>query len=348
VYGCVSNAEENGVEAFIRNPEVVTLALLSCLLTFLPVFVPAGGLMLSILAPFPLIVLGLKYPWSCVLGVLAVETVVLLAVEGPATFFVLTYYAVVPLLMAAAIRRGMTMSQTIVWSVCVPTVLSLFILGMYSLMQQQSPSALLTQYIEQALQGGLEPAEPPASAPELVPESELPLRAEPAPAEGGLDPQDVRSIAQVLPRLVLALLPALLLVNYLLTNVVNYGVVYWYCKRGRPPLHIHTEALASWRVPDFTVWVFLASGVLLLLPLGILRYVGLNVFVVTLALYLLQGVAIAAFWGLRLPLPPGARLLLALLVLLFAGPLFLVLCTAAGLFDLWVDFRRQRHHPLVS
>jgi hypothetical protein len=35
-------------------------------------------------------------------------------------------------------------------------------------------------------------------------------------------------------------------------------------------------------------------------------------------------------------------------VLLFAGPLFLVLCIAAGLFDLWVDFRRQRHHPLVS
>jgi hypothetical protein len=346
VYSRVSNAEENRVEALMRNPEVVTLVLLSCLLTFLPVFAPAGGLMLSILAPFPLIVLGVKYPWSCVLGVLAVETVVLLAIEGLSTLFVLTYYAVVPLLMAAAIRRGMTMSQTIVWSVCVPTVLSLFVLGMYSLMQQQSPSALLTQYIEQALQGDVEPAKPPVSAPELVPESELPLP--PAPAEGGLDPQDMRSMAQVLPRLVLTLLPALLVVNYLLTNVVNYGVVYWYCKRSRPPLHIHTEALASWRVSDYLVWVFLASGVLLLLPFGILSHVGLNVFVVTLALYLLQGVAIAAFWGLRLPIPPGARLLLALLVLLVAGPLFVVLFTAAGLFDLWVDFRRQRHHPLVS
>jgi Predicted membrane protein (DUF2232) len=330
----------------MRNPEVVTLALLSCLLTFLPVFAPAGGLMLSMLAPFPLIVLGVKYPWSCVLSVLGVETVALLAIEGPSTWFVLTYYAVVPLLMAAAVRRGMTMSQTIVWSVCVPTVLSLFVLGMYSLMQQKSPSALLTQYIEQALQGGVEPAKPPPSAQELAPESELPLP--PTPAEDGLDPQDVRSIAQVLPRLVLTLLPALLVVNYLLTNVVNYGVVYWYCKRSRPPLHIHTEALASWRVSDYLVWVFLASGVLLLLPLGILSHVGLNVFVVTLALYLLQGVAIAAFWGLRLPIPPGARLLLALLVLLFVGPLFLVLCIAAGLFDLWVDFRRQRHHPLVS
>jgi hypothetical protein len=258
----------------------------------------------------------------------------------------LTYYAVVPLLMAVAIRRGMTMSQTIVWSVCIPTVLSLFVLGMYSLIQQQSPSVLLTQYIEQALQGGLESAEPPASAPDLGPESDLPLP--PAPAEESLASQDVRSIEQVLPRLVLTLLPALLLVNYLLTNVVNYGVVYWYCKRSRPPLHLHTEALASWRVSEYLVWVFLASGVLLLLPLGILSHVGLNVFVVTLALYLLQGIAIAAFWGLRLPIPPGARLWLALLVLLFAGPLFVVLCIAAGLFDLWVDFRRQRHHPLVS
>jgi hypothetical protein len=24
-----------------------------------------------------------------------------------------------------------------------------------------------------------------------------------------------------------------------------------------------------------------------------------------------------------------------------------IVCTAAGLFDLWVDFRRQRHHSLL-
>jgi hypothetical protein len=30
-----------------------------------------------------------------------------------------------------------------------------------------------------------------------------------------------------------------------------------------------------------------------------------------------------------------------------AGPLCIVVCTTAGLFDLWVDFRRQRRHSVL-
>lgn len=330
------------MEALIRNPEVVTLALLSCVLTFLPVFAPAGGLMLSILAPFPLIVLGLKYPWRWMLSVLGFEAVVLGMAEGLPALFVLTYYAVVPLVMAVTIRLGLTMTRTIVWSVVIPTVLSLVGLGLYSLVQNQSPSALLTEYVNQALEGMTGPVNVADSGSESAPETDLNAPVNRSQADGAA------RAAEILPRLVLTLLPAMLVINYLLTNVVNYSVVYWYCRRSQPPLDIHMESIASWRVSDYLVWVFLASGVILLLPLGMLSHAGLNVFVITLALYLLQGVAIAAFWGQRLPLPPGAKWLLAVVILLFVGPLFLVLCTAAGLFDLWVDFRRQRHQTLVS
>jgi hypothetical protein len=93
--------------------------------------------------------------------------------------------------------------------------------------------------------------------------------------------------------------------------------------------------------------VFLASGTALLLPISIINTVGCNVFLLTLAIYLLQGLAIAIFWGQRLPFPPGVRWLLALMVFMIAGPLCVVVCIAAGLFDLWVDFRRLRGHPLV-
>jgi hypothetical protein len=81
---------------------------------------------------------------------------------------------------------------------------------------------------------------------------------------------------------------------------------------------------------------------------AVLSTIGLNVFLVTLAIYLLQGVAIAVFWGQRLPMPLGIRCFLIFIVLVLAGPLCIVLCMMAGLFDLWVDFRRLRRHPLVS
>ena len=95
------------------------------------------------------------------------------------------------------------------------------------------------------------------------------------------------------------------------------------------------------------MWVFVASGVAVLIPHTVVNTIGLNVLLLTLAIYLLQGLAIALFWGRRLPLPFGVQCLLIGVLLLFVGPLCVVLCTVAGLFDLWVDFRRQRRHSFL-
>ena len=106
--------------------------------------------------------------------------------------------------------------------------------------------------------------------------------------------------------------------------------------------------VALWHATDYLVWVFLASGMGLFFPSGFLQQLSVNVFVITLVIYCLQGLAIALFWGRRLPLPIGVRWLAGVLLLLFAGPPCIVLCIVAGLFDQWVDFRRLRHKPLES
>jgi hypothetical protein len=111
---------------------------------------------------------------------------------------------------------------------------------------------------------------------------------------------------------------------------------------------LDAERLTHWHASDYLVWVFIASGVTLLLPITVLSTIGLNVFLVTLAIYLLQGLAIAVFWGQRLPIPLGIRCFLIVLALIMAGPLCVVLCITAGLFDLWVDFRRLRRQPWAS
>ena len=61
------------MKAVVGNPEALYLAVLSCLLTLLPVFVPIGGGLLTVLAPFPLIVLAVKYPWRYTAGLLGLE-----------------------------------------------------------------------------------------------------------------------------------------------------------------------------------------------------------------------------------------------------------------------------------
>ena len=314
------------VDALRRHPEVSALTLLSLVLTLLPTMAPMGGLILSVLAPFPIVVLGLKLPWRYVLWLVGIEAALLLLLEGASALLILSYYCALPLVMAWFVRASRPMAQTLVWSVGVASGLSLLLLGVYSMMAEQAPLASLVRYIEELSQLAREQAQ----------------TASPRPIGG--DESPIMS-PELLTQTILTLLPAMFAINYLLSTVVNYVVVRWYCSWGSTPIAIDPEDLAIWRASDYLVWIFLGSGAMVLLPGQSLSRIGLNVFLITLAIYFLQGLAIVLFWGRRLSMPSGAKWFFATLIFLFASPLCLTLCTAAGLFDQWVDFRRLRPRP---
>jgi hypothetical protein len=317
------------VQAAALKSEGFSLALLSLVLTLLPAVVPVEGLLLNIVAPFPLAVLALKYPWRYTLGLVGLEAGGLVLLGGLQTLFFFSQYGLVPVIMAWAIRRQCSIAQTMVWSVGVSLGIGGVLLVLYGIFMHQAPHLLIKNSLDQVLETFrdhmqmMEPAE-------------------------DIEGQQLAAFVEAFPQLVLAIFPALVVINHLLTNVLNYVLVRFYCHRSRPPIRLDPADLACWRASDYVVWVFLASGVALLLPVGPISTIGLNVFLVTLAVYLLQGLAIAVYWGRRVPFSPGVRLLLALLLFLVAGPLCVGLCIVAGLFDLWVDFRRQRGQPLAS
>jgi uncharacterized protein YybS (DUF2232 family) len=315
------------VKAAALNLEGVSLASLSFILTLLPVFGPVEGLFLTTLAPFPLVVLAIKYPWRYALGVVGLEAAGLVLLGGIQTLLFIGQYGLVPIVMAWAMRRRCSIAQAVVWSVGVPLGVGGVLFLFYSLSVHQAPHLLLANYLDQLL---------------------TVMREHLAEQTQRVDEEQLAAFVEAFPQLVLTIFPALLVMNHLVMNVLNYVLVRYYCRRSRPPIHLDPEDLACWRASDYIVWVFLASGAALLLPIAPISTIGLNVFLVTLTVYLFQGLAIAVFWGRRMPFPPGVRLLLVLTVLLVAGSLFIVLCIIAGLFDLWVDFRRQRGRPLTS
>lgn len=305
--------------------ERYAMALLSCLFTLIPVIAPVRGLIFSMVAPAPLVVLGAKHPWRYSLSVLAFEIAVLLFVQGSAVFFTVFYYALAPLVMAQAIRLRYSIARTIVWSVVIPCGLNMLLLAGYSAFVQETPLTLIERTIESLIQVAQERMPLPESSPE----------------------EDVTTAVKSMSQIILMILPAMMIMNFLFTNVVNYLIVRWYFGRGQPPFVIDPQDLGAWHLTDHLVWVFVTSGIMLMLPSSLLNTVGWNVFILTLALYLLHGIAIAVFWLRRLPLPVSGRWLLVFIAFLFAGPLLLLTCIAAGLFDIWLDFRRQRQEPLV-
>jgi len=316
------------MKAVVGNLEVLSLAILSGILTLLPMVVPVPGGLLTALIPFPFTALAVKYPWRYALGLSGLEGGVLLLGERPQLLFFLSQGGLVALVTAWAIRRGWSISRTIVGGLVVPLVIGALLLAVYSTLVHPLPQGLLTRYFDRA-----------------VSLSRQYVQTLEQMQEG--EHEQLATLVEVLPQLLLAVLPALVVISYLFMNVLNYVLVRRYCQRSQSPLHLDPDNLLCWHASDYLVWVFLASGAALLIPLDAVSTIGLNVLLVTLAIYLLQGLAIALFWGQRLPLPLGVQWLVVGVVFLIAGLLCVVVCTVAGLFDLWVDFRRQRRHSLL-
>ena len=316
------------MKAVVGNPEVLSLALLSCALTLLPVFFPIGGGLLSALAPFPLIVLAVKYPWRYAMSLLALEGGLMLLGSQWQSLLLLGQCSLVVLAISWAMRRGWSISQTLVGSLAVMFGVGALFLAVRSTFVQSPTQSLVTRYVDNVIYMSQEYVR----AVEQLQEDE---------------DEQLTALVEALPQLVFTVLPALMVIGHLVTNLCNYILVRRYCQRSQPPLTLDPDDLTCWRASDYLVWIFLASGTALLVPIDLVSTIGLNVLLVTLAIYLLQGLAIVLFWGRRLPLPLGVQCLMIGVVFLIAGPLCVIVCTAAGLFDLWVDFRRQRHHPLL-
>ncbi len=108
--------------------------------------------------------------------------------------------------------------------------------------------------------------------------------------------------------------------------------------------HIFGTPFAQWRLPSGLIWVLIGAGFLLLVPADIVSLVGRNLLVVLLPLYFLQGMAIVSSFLQKKTYPPLVKgLIYALLLILNPLP---IIITCAGVFDLWIDFRRPRQKKI--
>jgi uncharacterized protein YybS (DUF2232 family) len=98
--------------------------------------------------------------------------------------------------------------------------------------------------------------------------------------------------------------------------------------------------LARWSTPEWLIWVLLAAGFGMFVPVPALAVAAMDAFVCVAAVYFCQGLAIMAFYFKALNIPPWVRGLIYFVTII--QPVLAALVCAAGIFDLWVDFRRLK------
>jgi uncharacterized protein YybS (DUF2232 family) len=298
--------------------QVLALAVCAVALCAAARYVPILGLLVSLLAPTPMLLATLRYGLRTGLLTLGLSALFLALLFGNLQSIIfLAEYGVMTLVMAEAIRRQWSVERTVLASTVLPAAASAVLLA---ILVSSVDLGTLKQHFEEDLSQALRQL---------------------ASGEGGLDDAALRSSVQEVFGTVVRLLPALFVLSTAAGALLNYSVVRLIWARLGNMAPLPTITLAQWRAPEGCVWVLIGSGISSFLPLPGLQSVGLNVLVLVSLVYLVQGLGVMVFYMNRASVPPIWRGLVYFFLVI--QPLFLLGVAAFGLFDLWCDFRRIAH-----
>jgi uncharacterized protein YybS (DUF2232 family) len=125
------------------------------------------------------------------------------------------------------------------------------------------------------------------------------------------------------------------------TGALLLFTVYLLARMARGTYELPGLPFFQWKTPEYLVWPLIVAGAGQLLATGVLQQIALNLLLIILPIYFLQGLAIVQFYFRKRNISPLFRSLGYLLITIL-NPLPLVV-TGMGVFDLWVDFRKPRN-----
>ena len=281
----------------------------------------AGAVLVNLFTPLPAAMLGLRLgtPWgAATVGLTALA--VLATSGGAATLLFLMQFGLPALLLPWLLRRETPWDQVVVATLGVILALGLLMLLWHAADSGQSALHLADALVDKEI----------SQAVTLM--DEMAADSQQAPAEAEALRQAVASMGEfmrrVYPGMLVAVVGVMQLVTVGLLAMVNR------------PRGVPGPAFARWRAPELLIWVLIAAGFAVVFSGGAIQTVAMNLLVILLPIYFLQGLAVVEYFLGRKGLSPLLRGL-GYLVLLVVNPLP-VIVTGVGIFDLWADFRKPR------
>jgi uncharacterized protein YybS (DUF2232 family) len=134
------------------------------------------------------------------------------------------------------------------------------------------------------------------------------------------------------------ILPSIALISAFFIVWINVLVIREIIKKNEL-LNPDLNDLSLWKSPEKLIWLFIAGGIMLLVSVESIKFLGLNILITALFIYLLQGLAITSFFFKRKNVPRVLRAIFYFSI--FIQQYFTLLIVATGLFDLWIDFRKR-------
>ena len=301
------------------------VALVLAVIFVLAVFPPIGAL-IGILSPFPLAFIFLqrgKQP-ALVLVALIFGVIWFLVGQNQALLFI-AEYALMAIILGEMVRAKFPGDWCIGLSSLISGGLSLFLLVALIGNQETTVKELFEKQIRAHFAQSIETFE--------------------AVGENKAEIDNMKAFVEKMVGGFASSYPAFVLIGSLISVMVNYGLLRMVWRRIYGPGLFSESSFAEWICPENLVWSFIAASMALFLGQGIVAEVGMNLFVMIIVVYFVQGMSIVIHFLKARKVP--VFLWFILFILIFAQPLLIGLVTGMGVFDMWVDFRKIRS-PISS
>ena len=281
--------------------------------------IPPLGIFSGILAPFPAaynrLVHGRVSSTIVMLGTVTAITALFGLLAG---CLYLAMCGMISLFMPELLLRGVSGSRTLFWT----TAANLLIFSAGFIAYSTFSGINLQQLISIEISGSLK-------------------QAVALYEKGGVTGEELEILkhsmstaAELLQRLYPALVTAMLIV------IAGCNLVLVKKTTTKTAVNLAIGDFSTFRNPDTLVWVLIATGFSLLLPVSMITTPALNLLLIITLLYFFQGMAVVSAFITRNSVSALLRVLLY--AILIIQPYLLALVAGIGLFDLWVDFRTPK------
>jgi uncharacterized protein YybS (DUF2232 family) len=298
-------------------PVAVTLVIF-----FVSLLFPPLGIVIGVFSPVPLVWIYLRGGKQIGLVCLVVACVIILFAFGVRyALFFMAEYGVMAFILGETVRFRLPIEKCIVFTALGSAFMSAVVLSFAFSTEEVS----LEEFIQEQVQVHVKQS------------------AETFKSMGN-KPEDQAAFEKILNRiaeLLAVAYPSFIFVGSLFGALVNYSVSRYFWRRQTDAYPFFEEKFNSWVLQENFIWAFIASaGIAWFVPEGSLFGIGINGLIVCLAVYVLQGLAIAFHFLESKSVPKFLWVLLVAFV--FSQPVLIGLLIGLGVFDLWADFRKLK------
>jgi uncharacterized protein YybS (DUF2232 family) len=287
------------------------------------VTLPLAGFLPGLFAPLPCMYYILKSGKSTGLAIVLITTALLAIIADPMVpFLYLAQSGLISLALPHFLGKGWGGARAIAFSVGVTFVSLLLAAAFFWLVRGVDPHGVILKGINSSI-------------------SQTALLYE----KSGLKGEELQTLQQGVKEtgaLIARIYPAIVLLG--LGVIAGLNLLVLRRMTARLGLTLPVGDLKKFKNPDHLIWFVIAAGFTLLLKNSVISTAAMNLLVVTLSLYFLQGLAIIQHFFDRFAVSRFFRVIFY--VLLALQPYLAFAAALLGIFDLWGNFRTPKQQNL--